>query len=86
MSAWKLEDAKNQFSRLVREARTHGPQVVTRHGREEVVVMSVETYHELARQQPGFVEFMRASPLAKALATGELDLTRSRDLPREIPL
>jgi prevent-host-death family protein len=85
VAIWKLEDAKNQFSRLVRAARRQ-PQVVTRHGREEVVVVSIERYRQLARAGPGLVEFMRGSPLAKALARGEVELTRTRDLPREIEL
>ena len=85
MAIWKLEDAKNQFSKLVRAARRR-PQVVTRHGQEVVVVLSVEMYREIARQQPGLVEFLEASPLAEALAAGELELVRSRDLPREIVL
>jgi GGDEF domain-containing protein len=37
--ARKLDDARNQFSKLVRAALRQ-PQVVTRHGREEVVVLS----------------------------------------------
>jgi prevent-host-death family protein len=85
MSVWKLEDAKNQFSKLVREALQRGPQVVTRHGQEEVVVMAVADYRRLTRRENLF-EFMRGSPLAKALAAGELELKRSRDLPRDVEL
>ena len=86
MATWKLGDAKNQFSRLVQAARRYGPQVVTRHGREEVVVLAVEEYRKLASQQEGLVAFLRGSPLAAALAAGELELKRSRDLPRDIAL
>lgn len=86
MATWKLEDAKNQFSKLVQLARQQGPQIVTRHGREEVVVLAVEDYRKLARKQKGMVAFMRESPLAKALAAGELKLTRSRDLARDVEL
>ncbi|MGQ0815739.1 MAG: type II toxin-antitoxin system prevent-host-death family antitoxin [Gemmatimonadota bacterium] len=86
MGTWKLEDAKNQFSKLVREARQKGPQIVTRHGQEEVVVIAVEEYRRLARRSGSFVAFMRKSPLAKALAAGEIELTRTRDLPRDISL
>ena len=86
MASWKLEDAKNQFSRLVQAARQHGPQVVTRHGREEVVVLAVEDYRKLARKQRDLVTFLRRSPLAKALASGELELMRSSDLARDIQL
>lgn len=85
MARWKLEDAKNQFSRLVRAARRE-PQVVTKHGREEVVVLSVELYRRLALDQADLVGFLRTSPLAEALATGELTLQRSRELPRDLDL
>ena len=86
MATWKLEDAKNQFSKLVQRARRHGPQVVTRHGREEVVVIAVEEYRRLAGAGRSVVDFMAHSPLAEALAAGELELVRSRDLPRDLPL
>jgi prevent-host-death family protein len=86
MSTWKLEDAKNQFSRLVRSALRYGPQVVTRHGREEVVVLAVEDYRKLARKHQPLVAFLRQSPLAEAFAAGALTLTRSRDLPRDMVL
>lgn len=85
MGIWKLEDAKNQFSRLVREALLRGPQIVTRHGQEQVVVMAVTEYRRLTRRD-NLVDSMRGSPLAKALAAGELELTRSRDLPRDVEL
>jgi prevent-host-death family protein len=85
MGVWKLEDAKNQFSRLVRAARRH-PQVVTRHGQEVVVVLSVEKYRELSTAETDLVEFLERSPLAEAFAACELTLVRSRDLPREIEL
>ena len=85
MAKWKLEDAKNQFSKLVRAARRR-PQVVTRYGREEVVVMSVETYRQHVREQPNVVDFLSRSPLAAALATGDLELVRSRDRPRDVAL
>jgi prevent-host-death family protein len=85
LAHWKLEDAKNQFSKLVRAARRQ-PQVVTRHGREEVVVMSVKKYRELAGRELGLVELVSNSPLADALASGELQLRRTRDLPRDVDL
>lgn len=86
MTRWKLEDAKNQFSRLVRAALDEGPQLVTRRGEEAVVVLSFRQFRKLAERKRGLLEFMRGSPLADALATGELDLERSRDLPRELEL
>ena len=86
LGTWKLEDAKNQFSRVVRAALRYGPQVVTRHGREEVVVLAIADYRSLAHKEKSLVTFMRESPLAEAFAKGDLELVRGRDLPRDIPL
>jgi antitoxin Phd len=82
MPTWKLEDAKNQFSRVVREAIAGQPQRVTRGGRDAVVVVSAEEYDRLAGLKVDLVDFLRASPLAEA----KLDLERSRDLGRDVEL
>ena len=85
MHSWKLEDAKNRFSELVRTALAHGPQRVTRSGRDAVVVMSAEEYDRLAAPED-LVGFLERSPLAEALAAGELELGRDRDLGRDVEL
>ena len=85
MRTWKLEDAKNRFSELVRLARADEPQLVTRNGRDAVVVMSAEEYARLTAPR-NLVRFLRESPLAEAYAEGDLDLIRSRDTGRDIPL
>jgi prevent-host-death family protein len=79
---WKLEDAKNQFSRVVREALAGEPQRVTRGGRDAVVVLAAEEYERLTRPALGLVDFLSRSPLADV----ELDLERPRDFGREIDL
>ena len=85
MTTWKLEDAKNRFSELVRRARSDGPQLVTRHGRKAVVILSAEEYEKLA--EPGdLVSFLKTSPLAEAMADGTLALERSRDVGRDVSL
>jgi prevent-host-death family protein len=85
MKSWKLEDAKNGFSEVVRRALAHQPQRVTRRGRDAVVVVSAEDYAKLTGTQ-NLVDFLRNSPLAEAFQAGELDLTRQRDYGREIDL
>lgn len=85
MGTWKLEDAKNRFSEVVRRAMADGPQFVTRNGRDAVVVVSAAEYEQLAAPQP-MLEFLQASPLAEVLAPGELDLARSDDPGRDIVL
>ncbi len=44
---WQLQEAKNKFSQLVEKARKFGPQIVTKHGKEAVVVLSFKDYKEL---------------------------------------
>ena len=59
-----MQTAKARFSELVRRARGHGPQHVTVHGREEVVVMSAEEFRRLKGEQTGaaLIAALQASP------------------------
>ena len=61
---WPLQDAKARFSELVRLARSDGPQRVTVHGRDEVVVISVAEFDNLSRATDGraLVAAMQAMP------------------------
>jgi prevent-host-death family protein len=61
---WRLQDAKARFSELVRLVRSEGPQHVTIHGREEVVVISAEEFRRLRGTLTGeaLIAAMRASP------------------------
>jgi len=79
---WKLEDAKNRFSEVVRRARSEGPQYVRKHGRESAVVLDIEEYRALIAQSEPLIDFLRDSPFADAVRRGELTLDRPRDLGR----
>ena len=59
-----MQDAKARFSELVRRVRSEGPQHVTVHGRDEVVVIAAEDYRRLQGQQTGraLVEALQAFP------------------------
>jgi prevent-host-death family protein len=61
---WKVQDAKARFSELVQRARQYGPQHVTVHGREEVVVIGAEAFRQLAGDRTGraLVEALQKSP------------------------
>jgi prevent-host-death family protein len=59
---WQLQDAKNQFSKVVEKARTEGPQVVTRRGQKTAVVLSIEDYNALTAGRPSFVDDLLAGP------------------------
>ena len=57
---WLLQDAKARFSELVRRVRSEGPQRVTIHGREEVVVISAEEFRRLNATDKSFREMTKA--------------------------
>src|SRR5271154_3093035 len=61
---WPLQDAKARFSELVRRVRSEGPQRVTVHGRDEVVVVSAEEFRRLKGDRTGeaLIAAMQASP------------------------
>jgi len=64
LGQWCLQDAKARFSELVRRVRSEGPQHVTVHGREAVVVIGAEEFRRLKGDLTGQVLLaaMQASP------------------------
>lgn len=70
--AWQLQEAKQRFSEVVNRALGEGPQVVTRHGREVVVILAADEFHRLADDRQDFKEFLMAGP-----DLAELDVARS---------
>jgi prevent-host-death family protein len=81
-SEWKLQDAKSRFSELFNRAITEGAQVVSRRGKQKVVVVSKEEYDRLIRPEGSLSQFLLNSPLAGT----ELNLERVRDLPRSVEI
>jgi antitoxin Phd len=82
---WQLQSAKARFSELFRRALSQGPQWVTRHGKESVVVLPAEQFEQLAaraRQPRSLARFFAESPLARS----GIDLARRPDYGRSIEL
>ena len=80
--AWQLQQAKQQFSEVVRRALEDGPQVVTRHGREAVVVVSAAEFRTRPGKAPrDFKQFLRSAP-----DLGRLRLRRDRRRARRVTL
>ena len=61
---WRLQDAKARFSELVRLAHSEGPQHVTLHGRDAVVVIDADEFQRLRGDRTGqlLVDALAASP------------------------
>jgi len=79
---WQLQDAKNKFSNLVETVQKKGPQIVTKHGKEAVVIISINEYKRLTKPKTTLVEFFKKSPLAEE----KLDFSRSKEMPRDLAL
>ena len=60
---WHLQDAKNNFSKLVQRARTEGPQTVTVRGEPAVVVLSTEEYEKLVGKRKSIAEYLLSGPV-----------------------
>jgi prevent-host-death family protein len=78
---WQLQEAKQRFSEVVRQAHDHGPQVVTRHGEEVAVVVSMEDYRRLAGNRSDFKDFLLSGP-----DLGGLEIHRASDPARRMDL
>ena len=71
---WQLQDAKNQFSKVVQRARTEGPQIVTLRGQRAAFVLSAQDYDALTANRPNIVEHLLSGP--------EWDDELARTMPR----
>lgn len=77
---WQLQQAKQKFSEVVGRALKDGPQIVTRHGEEVVVVLSIAEFKRLLKRKPDFKKFLLGAELSA------LPLERQHDLPRDVEL
>jgi prevent-host-death family protein len=61
MDSWKLQDAKARFSEVVERALHDGPQIVTRHGENAVVIVA---YRDFVGAEPTqeFKDFLMSIP------------------------
>jgi len=83
--SWQIQTAKARFSEVFRRARSEGPQLITRQGKEGVVMIADEQYQQLvgkSHQPKSLVQFFRESPLVGI----DLNLEREKDEGRDIKL
>jgi len=75
---WTLANAKARLSEVVDRAQS-GPQIITRHGKPNAVIVSAEEWARKTARKGTLAEFLLASPLRGA----ELELERVQDEPRD---
>ena len=59
---WQLQEAKAMFSEVVKAAAA-APQIITVHGKETAVILSIAEYKKLASPRFTLFEFIQNSPL-----------------------
>ena len=79
MGCWPINDAKNRFSELLEDANVKGPQLITRHGSERAVVLSIEEYRALTAHKPDFRSYLLGGPKVDDFAV-ERDVDAGRDV------
>ena len=82
-ATWKLEEAKAKFSEVVRRAHDQGPQYVTVRGKRAVAIIDAAELDRLLPANPAVVPLVE---FLERLYIEGLDLTRERDLGRDISL
>ncbi|CAX24247.1 putative prevent-host-death family protein, putative antitoxin of toxin-antitoxin system [Methylorubrum extorquens DM4] len=78
---WTVAGAKARLSEVIERAQSD-PQIITRHGKPSVVIVSAEEWARKTVRKGTLAEFLMASPLRNA----DLDLDRARDQPRDLDL
>jgi prevent-host-death family protein len=77
---WQLQEAKARFSELFTKVIEDGPQMVSRHGKQTIVLLKETDYRALRGQSQGLVEFLLSAPKL------DLELERDPDSGRDIDI
>lgn len=81
MAIWQVQEAKTRLSELIEEANAKGPQIITRHGSERAVILSIADYRALTAHKPNLREYLLGGPKVDSF-----EVERDRDTGREINL
>jgi prevent-host-death family protein len=81
MAPWQLQQAKTRLSEVIEEAHSRGPQIITRHGAERAVVLSIGDYRALIAHKPNLKEYLLGGPKVDSF-----EIEPDSDMGREIEL
>ena len=79
MARWQVQEAKTRLSQVIEAAQKKGPQIITRHGSERAVVLSIDDFRTLTAHKPGLKEYLLGGPKVDSF-----DVEPERDTGREI--
>jgi antitoxin Phd len=81
MAVWQVQEAKTRLSEVIEEANHNGPQIITRHGSERAVILSIADYRNLTANKPDFKAHLLGGP-----KVDKFEIKRERDTGRKIRL
>lgn len=79
---WQIQEAKAKFSQVVTEANSRGCQIITKQGEPIAVLLSKKDFDEMTKSKTSLLDLFQNAPCQDI----ELDIRRSKDLPREFYL
>lgn len=89
MASWQVNQARTHFSEVLDQADGEGPQIITHHGKERAVVLSMAAYRALqaepftAEPRTDFASFLMTIP---RIDLEDWEIERDKDTGREIDL
>jgi antitoxin Phd len=81
MASWQLQEAKTKLSEVIEQAATQGPQIITRHGFERAVILSIAEYRALTAHKPDLRAYLLGGP-----KFDDFEVSRDTDVGREVNL
>jgi antitoxin Phd len=78
---WQVQKAKARFSEVIEKAQRDGPQIITRHGAERAVVLSIADYRALTARKKDFIAHLLSGP-----KVDDFSIERDKDTGREVDL
>ena len=81
MAVWQVQEAKTRLSEVIDQANTKGPQIITRHGSERAVILSIAEYRALTAHKPDLRAYLLGGP-----KVDHFEIARDRDTAREVSL
>ena len=81
MAVWQVQEAKTRLSELIEDAHSKGPQIITRHGSERAVLLSIQDYRALTAHKPDLRAYLLGGPKVDSF-----EVERDNDTGREVSL
>ncbi len=78
---WQVQQAKARFSEVMDRAQSEGPQIITRHGAERAVVLSIEDFRALTARKKDLHAFLLSGP-----KFDNFEIERDKDTGRAVDL